>query len=73
MCKEGLDEVQNGLVGFVDDLSGAKLDPSLVRKAKQEEIDYYYKMNVFDKVPLQECYDTTGAAPLKGRWIDHNK
>ena len=45
----------------------------MVAKARREEIEYFYKMKVFDKVPLKECYDQTGSPPLKARWIDHNK
>ena len=41
VCEEAIDEVQNDLVEFVDDLSGAVLDPELVLKARQEEVETY--------------------------------
>ena len=37
-----------------DDQSGAELDPSLVREARQSEIEYFRSMNVYHKVPIEE-------------------
>ena len=34
-----------------DDVSGAALDPKLVVKARQLEMDYFRKMGVYHKVP----------------------
>ena len=56
-----------------DDVSGKELDPRKVRAARREEMEYYKKMGVYDKVPLEECYKKTGKAPLKARWIDIDK
>ena len=33
----------------------------------------YDKMHVFDKVPIAQCWERTGKAPLKERWIDIDK
>ena len=27
-------------------------------------------MHVFDKVPIAQCWERTGKAPLKARWVD---
>ena len=56
-----------------DDVSGASLDPSAVRKARAEEIEYVRKMQLYTKVPIEECYRKTGKAPISVRWIDINK
>ena len=33
----------------------------------------FAKHQVYIKVPIQQCYDSTGKAPIKVRWIDINK
>ena len=30
-------------------------------------------MNLYTKVPIQQCYERTGKAPISTRWIDINK
>ena len=56
-----------------DDVSGAELDPKMVRKAREEEIQYVRKMELYEKVPISLCYETNGEAPISVRWIDINK
>ena len=56
-----------------DDTSGVQLDPDLVRKARQAEIEYFTKMGVYRKVPREKCYEQTGKAPIGVRWVDVNK
>ena len=56
-----------------DDVSGATLDPKLVRQARQEEMDYVHKMRLHDKVHTSECRRITGKPPITVRWIDINK
>ena len=36
-----------------DDVSGAELKPELVKKARQEEMQYVRKMRLYDKVPVE--------------------
>ena len=55
-----------------DDVSGAELDPKMVRKAREEEIQYVRKMELYEKVPISLCYETNGEAPISVRWIDIN-
>ena len=38
-----------------------------------EEVDYVRKMNSYTKVPITQCYQHTGKAPISTRWIDINK
>ena len=56
-----------------DDVSRAKLNPSEVRKARTEEVEYIHKIDLYTKVPITECYKKTGKAPISVRWIDINK
>ena len=56
-----------------DDVFGAELNPTEVRKARQEEIDYVRNMKLYTKVPIEECYANIGRAPITVRWIDINK
>eukprot|EP00973_Karenia_brevis_P024050 3317481-Karenia_brevis.AAC.1 len=35
-----------------DDVSGVKLNPRLVRRAREAEMDYFRKMNVYKKVDI---------------------
>ena len=62
----------DGTVAY-DDQSGARLKPELTRKARLEEIAYFRAMEVYEKVPIEECWEQTGQAPIATRWIDVNK
>ena len=46
---------------FWDHVSGEWLDPTMVRGARKEEMDEFRMRNVYTKVPIQECFDRTGA------------
>lgn len=52
-----------------DDVKGGWLDPSQVRQARQEEMAFVKKMQVYDKVPREECV----GKPISVRWVDANK
>ena len=56
-----------------DDHTGEPLDAKNVKEARQLEMKYYDKMHVFDKVPISQCWERTGKAPLKARWVDIDK
>ena len=56
-----------------DDLSGQALDPMLMMKARQDEIEYFRQMGVYEKVDVDECWRETGKAPIAVRWVDINK
>ncbi len=66
------DDPQIGVEAF-DDLTGATLNPELVAKARQEEIEYFKQMGVYIKVGVDECWAVTGKKPIAVRWIDINK
>jgi len=56
-----------------DDVSGKPLDTSMVKRARKDELEEFQKHGVYHKVPIKECWDKTGKAPLGIRWIDINK
>ena len=56
-----------------DDVSGVALDPVAAKVARKEEIDYVQMMNLYIKVPIQECTRKTGKPPISTRRIDINK
>jgi hypothetical protein len=54
-----------------DDMSGVPLDPKLVKAARQEEIEYVKKRNVYTKVKRSEV--PSGAKVIRVKWVDVNK
>ena len=58
---------------FVDDISGQVLNPTLVSEARADGKKGVYNHNIFDKVPISECFEKTGKAPISTRWVDTNK
>ena len=56
-----------------DDHTGESLDAKKVKEARQLEMNFYDKMHVFDKVPIAQCWERTGKALLKARWVDIDK
>ena len=56
-----------------DDHTGASLDAKKVKEARQLEMEYYHKMHVFDEVLVAQCWERTGKAHLKARWVDIDK
>ena len=57
----------------LDDVSGQRLDPGLMIKARREEIEYFKSMGVYEKVDVAEAWAETGKAPIAVRWVDINK
>ena len=58
---------------YWDDAKGGWLDPVLVRKAREEEMQYVKKHAVYEKVPMTQCWKETGKNPIKTGWADTNK
>jgi len=56
-----------------DDITGKELDPTGVRKAREEEINEYKQHGVYEKGPIEQCWERTDKAPIPVRWIDINK
>ena len=58
---------------YWDDAKGGWLDPVLVRKAREEEMQYVKKHAVYALVPMSQCWKKTGKNPIKTGWADRNK
>ena len=65
-------EVATHAEAYVDDVTGAPLDPELVQKARQEELDWLRREEVYERVPKSQC-EEKGAKLLKLKWLDINK
>lgn len=55
------------------DVSGATLNPKMVRRAREEDIEYVRTMNLYEKVPPSECFEKIGGPSISVRWIDISK
>ena len=49
---------------YWDDAKGGWLDPVLVRKPREEEMQYVKKHAVYEKVPVSQCWRETGKNPI---------
>jgi len=58
---------------FWDEISNKKLNANGVIADRLEEIKQVHSHRVYKKVPIQECWDRTGKAPIKTKWVDINK
>ena len=59
--------------GATDDVKGGWLDYDGVVKARDEEMMYVKKHQVYKRVPLKMCYEETGKGPIDTGWVDTNK
>ncbi len=57
----------------VDDVNGGLLDIMKVREARAEEIEFMKSRSIWREVPIQECWDKTGRAPVTVKWVDTEK
>ena len=64
--------VEEEVQEYFDDISGEVLPSELVRKARQEEIDWIKKIELYDKVPRSMALERNKAI-LPVRWVDVNK
>ena len=58
---------------YLDDVNGGWLDPLLIRKAREEEMQYVKKHAVYEKVPMSQSWKETGKNPIKTGWAYTNK
>ena len=69
-CRDQLTGIDDEAWG---DVNNCKLDPLKAQKAREEEMGYVRRMQVYRKVPIQRCKDETGKLPINVRWVDTNK
>ena len=57
---------------FYDEVSGALLDPALVKQARKLEVDYMHQLKVYEEASLEE-WQASGCRLIPMRWLDINK
>ena len=58
---------------LLDNLTGRRLDPALVKAARKLEMDYVKSEGLWLKQPTEECFERTGTSPVSVRWVDMSK
>ena len=58
---------------YWDDVKGGWLDPALIRKARDEEMQYVKKHAVCENVSMTQRQKATRTNPIKTGWADTNK
>ena len=56
-----------------DSVTGQLLPEVLVRAARQLELEYFEKKQVWEKMPRSKALAKTGKAPISVRWTGTNK
>ena len=59
--------------GAWDDVHGGDLPLSLVKAARNEELEFMKKRGIWKVCPVGECWKKTGKGPVSVRWVDTNK
>ena len=55
---------------YWDEVSNKGLEKSLVEEARLDEIKRPYQYGVYDEVHMDECWQNTGKAPIRVRFLD---
>ena len=58
---------------FWDELRNETLEKDEGVAARLGEINQRYSHDVYEKVPLDKCWESTGKNPVKVKWIDISK
>ena len=58
---------------YFDERTGLELDAAAVKAAREEELEFMKKIELFEESTLEECYEMTGKAPVSTKWVDVNK
>ena len=70
----GPDPMEFELEGeFWDDVNGGWLDPTLVRAARDEEVQWMETRKVFEIEKADVCWRETGRKPVTLKWVDTDK
>jgi hypothetical protein len=56
-----------------DEITGAALQPELVKQARAEEIKFMLDWGVWERALITDCWRETGKAPIGSKWVDVNK
>ena len=53
-----------------DELTGKELNPRKVKQARNGEMEFVKKIQVYEERPIRECWDKTGKRQIPTRWVD---
>lgn len=56
-----------------DSVTGTLLDPIKVWEAREEEMKWVKKQELWDVVDESQCWSETGKGPITLKWVDRNK
>ena len=70
-ARDALDDFNPDWWTAYDDVTGAPLDPSMVREAREKEIQVIRDVGVWNVVPRESI--PRGMKAITGRWVDINK
>ncbi len=65
------DQVPEG--EFYDAITGTPLDPKKVLKAREEEMEWVEKQDLWEVVDENMCWEETGKPPITMKWVDRDK
>jgi hypothetical protein len=68
---EGLQK--HGRQMYWDAITNEELPADLTAAARAEELAFMTEWQVWDVVPVAECWKNTGKKPLQSKWVDVNK
>lgn len=55
---------------YHDEITGEEIDSDSVQRARQEEVEYFERMGVLEKVPYERAHERTGRRPIAVKWVD---
>lgn len=67
------EEHDEGLEAAWGDVSGAALEPKMVKAARRQEIEFAREMQSYDTAPAAECKRATGQMQIMVRCVDISK
>ncbi len=56
-----------------DDVRGGWLNSEMVKKSREEEMEYVRSRGLYDRVPWKQAVERTGKPPIQLKWVDTNK
>jgi hypothetical protein len=64
---------KHGRQMYWDAITNEELPADLTAAARAEELAFMAEWQVWDVVPVAECWKNTGKKPLQSKWVDVNK
>ena len=73
MCDPEEEKVIRESMEGIDDVTGERIDPVLIKKGRKEEMEGFKEFHVYDHVLRSEAEKDTEGKFIGTRWVDHNK